>query len=280
MVTTPLRRFGTLYDEIEKLNSTVSSDTYKVRKKFSGIYALKLFKKEFSDKKLKRQIDIYAHLGKEENPYFLKYISSSEDEMIVRDKYIVLELVEKGDLENFLLSGNYFSEKIAKFMIFKIILPIQQMHTIGIAHRNLSVKNILLDGSYNFKIAGFDHAIFIKEDQKQIFKEDIINIGFLIIQLLTGKFNKKIIKQKMQLAIKKGNYELFWNVLEGQGEYNFSLELKDLINTILSEKISDIETLLSHDWFDAVRKISQNEFILYEQLMKDELKQCGGVESD
>ena len=280
MVTTPLRRFGTLYDEIEKLNSTVSSDTYKVRKKFSGIYALKLFKKEFSDKKLKRQIDIYAHLGKEENPYFLKYISSSEDEMIVRDKYIVLELVEKGDLENFLLSGNYFSEKIAKFMIFKIILPIQQMHAMGIAHRNLSVKNILFDGSYNFKIAGFDHAIFIKEDQKQIFKEDIINIGFLIIQLLTGKFNKKIIKQKMQLAIKKGNYELFWKVLEGQGEYNFSLELKDLINTILSEKISDIETLLSHDWFDAVRKISQNEFILYEQLMKDELKQCGGVESD
>ena len=280
MVTTPLRRFGTLYDEIEKLNSTVSSDTYKVRKKFSGIYALKLFKKEFSDKKLKRQIDIYAHLGKEENPYFLKYISSSEDEMIVRDKYIVLELVEKGELENFLLSGNYFSEKIAKFMIFKIILPIQQMHTMGIAHRNLSVKNILLDGSYNFKIAGFDHSIFIKEEQKQIFKEDIINIGFLIIQLLTGKFNKKIIKQKMQLAIKKGNYELFWKVLEGQGEYNFSLELKDLINTILSEKISDIETLLSHDWFDAVIKISQNEFILYEQLMKDELKQCGGVESD
>ena len=182
MVTTPLRRFGTLYDEIEKLNSTVSSDTYKVRKKFSGIYALKLFKKEFSDKKLKRQIDIYAHLGKEENPYFLKYISrnpyflkyisSSEDEMIVRDKYIVLELVEKGDLENFLLAGNYFSEKIAKFMIFKIILPIQQMHTMGIAHRNLSVKNILFDGSYNFKIAGFDHAIFIKEDQKQIFKEE------------------------------------------------------------------------------------------------------------
>ena len=280
MVTTPLRRFGTLYDEIEKLNSTVSSDIYKVRKKFSGIYALKLFKKEFSDKKLKRQIDIYAHLGKEENPYFLKYISSSEDEMIVRDKYIVLELVEKGDLENFLLSGNYFSEKIAKFMIFKIILPIQKMHTMGIAHRNLSVKNILLDGSYNFKIAGFDHAIFIKEEQKQIFKEDIINIGYLIIQLLTGKFNKKIIKQKMHLAIKKGNYELFWNVLEGQGEYNFSLELKDLINTILSEKISDIETLLSHDWFDAVRKISQNEFILYEQLVKDELKQCGGVESD
>ena len=280
MVTTPLRRFGTLYDEIEKLNSTVSSDTYKVRKKFSGIYALKLFKKEFSDKKLKRQIDIYAHLGKEENPYFLKYISSSEDEMIVRDKYIVLELVEKGDLENFLLSGNYFSEKIAKFMIFKIILPIQQMHAMGIAHRNLSVKNILFDGSYNFKIAGFDHAIFIKEEQKQILKEDIINIGFLIIQLLTGKFNKKIIKQKMQLAIEKGNYELFWKVLEGQGEYNFSLELKDLINTILSEKISDIETLLSHDWFDVVRKISQNEFILYEQLMKDELKQCGGVESD
>ena len=200
--------------------------------------------------------------------------------MIVRDKYIVLELVEKGDLENFLLAGNYFSEKIAKFMIFKIILPIQKMHAMGIAHRNLLVKNILLDGSYNFKIAGFDHAIFIKEDQKQILKEDIINIGFLIIQLLTGKFNKKIIKQKMQLAIKKGNYELFWKVLEGQGEYNFSLELKDLINTILSEKIGDIETLLSHDWFDAVRKISQNEFILYEQLMKDELKQCGGVESD
>ena len=261
METTPFRRFGNRYDEIKKLKSTASSDIYRVRRNLSDIYTLKSFKKEFSDKKFKKQIEIYEHLGHEENPYFLKYISSSEDELIVREKYIVLQPVEKGELKDWLLYGNYLSSML-------------------IAHRNLSPENILLDGSYNFKIAGFDHAIFIKENQKQIFEEDILNIGYLLIQLLTGKFSKKIIKQIVQSAIKKGSFESFWTFLENQGKYNFSSELKDLISNILSAKIIDIETLLSHDWFDAVRKITQNELKEYEQLMKEELKLCEGVENN
>lgn len=280
METTPFRRFGNRYDEIKKLKSTASSDIYRVRRNLSDIYTLKSFKKEFSDKKFKKQIEIYEHLGHEENPYFLKYISSSEDELIVREKYIVLQPVEKGELNDCLLFGHYLSEKSGKVGILKIIRSIEKMHSMLIAHRNLSPENILLDGSYNFKIAGFDHAIFIKENQKQIFEEDILNIGYLLIQLLTGKFSKKIIKQIVQLAIKKESFESFWTFIENQGEHNFSSELKDLINNILSGKIVDIETLLSHDWFDAIRKITTNEFRTYEQLMKDELKFCEGVENN
>ena len=280
METTPFRRFGNRYDEIKKLKSTASSDIYRVRRNLSDIYTLKSFKKEFSDKKFKKQIEIYEHLGHEENPYFLKYISSSEDELIVREKYIVLQPVEKGELKDCLLYGNHLSEKSGKVVILKIIRSIEKLHSMLIAHRNLSPENILLDGSYNFKIAGFDHALFIKENQKQFFEEDILNIGYLLIQLLTGKFNKKIIKQIVQLAIKKESFESFWTFIENQGEHNFSSELKDLINNILSGKIVDIETLLSHDWFDAVRKITTNEFKAYEQLMKDELKFCEGVENN
>lgn len=261
------------------MKSIASSDIYRVRRNLSDIYTLKSFKKEFSDKKFKKQIEIYEHLGHEENPYFLKYISSSEDELIVREKYIVLQPVEKGELKDCLLYG-HLSEKSGKVGILKVIRSIEKMHSMLIAHRNLSPENILLDGSYNFKIAGFDHAIFIKENQKQIFEEDILNIGYLLIQLLTGKFNKKIIKQIVQSAIKKESFESFWSFIEKQGNHNFSSELKDLINNILSGKIVDIETLLSHDWFDAVRKITTNEFKAYEQLMKDELKFCEGVENN
>ena len=42
---------------------------------------------------------------------------------------------------------------------------------------------------------------------------------------------------------------------------------------MLSGKTVDIKKLLSHDWFEKVRtSIANNEFDLYEQYMKNELK--------
>lgn len=267
-----LRRFGNDYLEIEKLSVNESSEIYIVQNVSSEIYTLKLYKKEFSEKKFAKQIEIYTRLGQLESPYFLKYISNSKDEFIAREKYIVLELVEKGDLMDCLLSAKLFSPKLTKIIVWKLIHGINQMHSRGIVHRKISIEKIFLDKFYNLKIAGFDHSKIVKEGQINLFKYDIFDLGMMIIQLLTGKPNMKIIRDKIKLATQKGNFESFWNILEAQGLYDFTPELKDLVTQMLSGKIAGITKLLSHDWFATLRNITQNEFELYEQFMKNELR--------
>jgi serine/threonine protein kinase len=203
MFMTPLRKFGYKYYEIEKLASDGCSDIYSVQKLDSGIFALKLFKKGFSEEKFAKQIKIYSLLGQEGSPFFLQYISNSKDESIVREKYIVLEFVEKGELKNYILSGKFFPEKLAKIAVYKILDGISEMHKMGIVHKKISIENIFLDRFYNFKIGDFGCAEFVGGDQKHLFTEDILDAGMVIIQLLTGKFELKIIRDKLKTAIIK-----------------------------------------------------------------------------
>ena len=272
MIAAPLHRFGNDYFEIEKLSDNESSEVYSVQKISLEIYALKLYKKGFLEKKFAKQIEIYSRLGQNESPYFLEYISNSKDELIANEKYIVLELVEKGNLKNYLLLAKLFSPKLVRIIIWKIIHGINQMHSMWIVHRKISIENIFLDSFYNLKIGGLDHSKIIREDERNIFKEDIVDLGLMMIQLLTGKLEIKIIKDKIKLAIQKGNFKSFWKIIEAQGSYDFTPELKDLITLMLSAKISDVTKLLSHDWFATLQNITQNEFELYEQFMKNELR--------
>ena len=278
MFKIPLRKFGYKYYEIEKLASNECSDIYSVQELKSGIFALKLFQKGFLEKKFATQIKIYSLLGKEESPFFLKYISNSKDELIVREKYIVLELFEKGQLKNYVLSAKFFPEKLAKIAIYKIICAVGEMHKMGIVHNKISIENIFLDRFYNLKIGSFDYAEFVGEEWNNSFIGDIFDVGLVIIQLLTGKLELKIIRNKVKAAIKKGNFKSFWKIIENQGEFDFSPELKDLVNLMLSGKITDIRELLSHDWFDKIHNIFQNEFKLLEQFMKNELRKLEGDE--
>ena len=286
MLATPLRKFGYHYYLIEKINKdTVSDEFYEVfsvLKNFSEIYALKIFRKGYPDELIQKEIEIYEYLNKEESPYFLKCISNSKDELIVKEKYIVLEFAEKGMLKNYILLGVYFSEQMAKILTWKIFQCYIRLHEIGIVHKKISLEYIFLDKFYNLKIGNFEYAKNIRnieKDEKSYeneFKEEVYNLAILIIQLLTGKLELKMIKDSLKSVIKKKNFGAFWKIIETQsenGEYNFTAELKDLINIMLSGKTVDIKKLLSHDWFEKVRtSITNNEFDLYEQYMKNELK--------
>lgn len=286
MLATPLRKFGYHYYLIEKLNKdTVSDEFYEVfsvLKNFSEIYALKLFRKGYPDEFIQKEIEIYEYLNKEESPYFLKCISNSKDELIVKEKYIVLEFPEKGMLKNYILLGVYFSEQMAKILTWKIFQCYIRLHEIGIMHKKISLEYIFLDKFYNLKIGNFEYAKIIRnieKDEKSYeneFREEVYNLAILIIQLLTGKLELKMIKDSLKLVIKKKNFGSFWKIIETQsenGEYDFTAELKDLINIMLSGKTVDIKKLLSHDWFEKVRtSVANNEFDLYEQYMKNELK--------
>ena len=278
--SSPLQKFGYKYLPIEKLSSSESSDIYSVHSSPYKIQTLILFNKGFTEEKFAKQLEIYSRISQNKSSYFFKYISNSKDELIVREKYIVLEFTRKDELKKYILSGKFFSEKLAKIIIKKIIDGISEIHKMGIIHKKISVDNIFFDGFFNFKIGGFDNAEIVgQNNNKKLFKQDIYCLGMILIQLLAGKPEIKVIKDKLKFAIKKGNFNSFWKIIESQGEYNFTQELKDLVNQMMSGQILDILKLLNHKWFDEVQNIDKKQYELYEQFMNNELKKYEGEEN-
>ena len=279
--SSPLQKFGYKYLPIEKLSSSESSDIYSVHSSPYEIQILILFNKGFTEEKFAKQLEIYSRISQNKSSYFFKYISNSKDELIVREKYIVLEFTRKDELKKYILSGKFFSEKLAKIIIKKIIDGISEIHKMGIIHKKISVDNIFFDGFFNFKIGGFDNAKIVgQNDNKKLFKKDIFGLGMILIQMLTGKHEIKIIKDKLKLAIKKGNFDSFWKIIESQGEYKFTKELKDLLNQMMSSQILDIQKLLNNKWFDEVQNIDKKQYELYEQFMNKELKKYETEENE
>ena len=286
MLSIPLRKFANSYYEIEKLNSDKFPEYYSVRDKSFNIYVVKLYQRDYSTKKLENEAKIMSDLSQNGSPHFLRYISNSVDEMIVREKYIVMEYAENGNLNKYILLGNCFGENLTKIIAWKIFHAVLYMHEMGIAHGEIGAKNIFLDKCYNFKIGGFDSAIRLGTDNKskenfnKSVKDDIFKLGILILQLLTGKLDIKSIKGPIKKAIQSKNLDTFWKIIDGQYRYNFTPELKNLINLMLSGKITDIRKLLSHDWFNKLKKIDKCELEKLESYMKNELKKYEGGEDN
>ena len=279
--SSPLQKFGYKYLPIEKLSSSESSDIYSVHSSPYEIRTLILFNQGFTKENFEKQLEIYSRLSQNKSSYFFKYISNSKDELIVREKYIVLEFTRKFELKKCVLSGKFFSEKLAKIVIKKIIEGISEIHKMGIVHMKISVDNVFFDRFFNFKIGGFDYAEIVGQNNnnKKLFKRDFFGLGMILIQLLTGKLELKVIKDKLKLAIKKGNFNSFWKIIESQGEYNFTQELKDLVNQMMFGQILDILKLLNHKWFDEVQNIDKKQYELYELFMNNELKKYEGEEN-
>ena len=195
MLSTPLRKFGNSYYEIEKLNTGVYPEIYTVRDKSYNIYIIKNYQRDYPSSKILDESGVCSLLSKKSSHFFLNYISNSIDEYYVREKYIVIEYAEKGSLNNYILLGNFFGEKLAKIIMWKIACGVKVMHENGIAHRNISLKNIFLDTDYNVKIGGFEFAKLLGiENIKNIeciklFEEDIFKLGILLVQLISGRLD-------------------------------------------------------------------------------------------
>ena len=68
------------------------------------------------------------------------------------------------NLLSYIQSENKLSETKARFFFQQIISSLNYLHLMGIAHRNITPENILLDEKYTtIKITGFDVSTFYKE---------------------------------------------------------------------------------------------------------------------
>ncbi|KAJ6498736.1 kinase-like domain-containing protein [Mycena sanguinolenta] len=81
---------------------------------------------------------------------------------------LVLELVEGGDLLDFILSRNGLTEDLAKHITYQLCQALAYIHEKGIAHRDLKPENVLLttDDPPIVKVADFGLAKIVDEQTR------------------------------------------------------------------------------------------------------------------
>ncbi|XP_055080168.1 serine/threonine-protein kinase Chk2 [Periophthalmus magnuspinnatus] len=80
--------------------------------------------------------------------------------------YIVLELMEGGELFFRIKSKKQIPEPVAKFYFYQMLLAVQYLHRNGIIHRDLKPENVLLSSSEDFcliKVTDFNQSRILEE---------------------------------------------------------------------------------------------------------------------
>ena len=265
-----------------KIGDGASSNVYKVKDSFSdNYYAAKIFEEhsEIFDREILFNKKILK--SKDNNHFFIKYISSSLNATLDNDKeqkcYILFELATKGSLSQYVFNyGAPFDEKNCKVISYKIILALQSLHEIGICHRDIKAENILLKGErFDIKIADFGLSGFIYGNNGKILqnekvgtdhymapevlyekeydgeKSDIFSTGVLLFTLLTRKipfpiaiiFNKGTKIQKLYKLIKEKDEKNYWETLKEKQIEGLSPEFKDLFFKMVAYKPNERPSL-------------------------------------
>ena len=231
------------YILLKELGSGGTSKVYKIKDSMSDKeYAAKLFLKKEQEHLIENEVKINKMITQLNNPFFVKYISSSTGYLINGKTsslipYIIFELCSKGNPISYL---NYnqtgLEEKICKTFFYKILQIVKTLHKMGICHRDLKLDNFLIDGDcYNIKLGdfGFSSLILKKKNGKakkitgqkgtpsymapEIFlkkpydgeKADIFSLGVILFNLRTSKFGfveAKVVNYAKDIKGKLYNY--------------------------------------------------------------------------
>ena len=300
MLSRPLQNLPSKYSFIEEIYTGVSSKVILVIDTSGNEYALKLFNKNIDSELFEDELKNTKILCNEENPDFIKYITSSINEGFFNMKYIVFEYAQKRSLDNYISHIIPLGIKQTKFIFWKIVKMVEKLHELCFSHRDLNIHNILLDRNYNLKLGDFGSTKYFlnqngksvllfgrvgtpyympPEDNKKLYdgkKVDIFSLGVMLLHLITGKQIFEVYKERVHSFIKKRQYEKFWKIIElDNKEIELSPEFKDLVNSMLDYNYKnrpDIIDILNHPWLDEIRSLNSEDFLVYEKLVKKKLE--------
>lgn len=189
--------------------------------------------------------------------YIIEVFEWFEDEMF---KFIVMEYLPNGSLQNLIRNTGGISECLAKKYIYQILLTIDYLHQRKIMHRDIKAENILLDATNDIRLIDFgmsenfsnlnnicgSPAYMAPEmicGNNYDERADLWSIGILIFYLLIGRFPFQ--DETYQKLFHKTIYaELIC-------PETISLEAKDMLSKLLEKKPDNRITLhgaLSHPW--------------------------------
>ncbi len=208
---------------------------------------------------------------------------------------IVMEHIQNGDLFDYLLaSEDGFSEEVTRTLFKSLIesklfflrtlsktlfLALGDIHSQGIAHRDLKIENLLLDKDFNLKVGDFGLASKIRDERGEILLQgkrgtqeymapetwsqdlyhgtavDIFACGVILFKLLTAFspfYYANIDKDPLYHRIAKKDYEAFWDTIEESVGQDFNDGFKDLVNSMLAFEPKErptIQQIKEHPWF-------------------------------
>ncbi|XP_057644435.1 sperm motility kinase X-like [Chionomys nivalis] len=112
-----------------------------------------------SNGKIRKELNIMKEL---DHPYIIKlfHIIDSKDHI-----YMVLEFAAHGDLVTLIEEGGPLKQKQAQHIFCQIVCAVHYCHDNNIAHRDIKLDNILLDGKGNIKLCDFGLAVRVTSGQ-------------------------------------------------------------------------------------------------------------------
>jgi calcium/calmodulin-dependent protein kinase I len=126
------------------------------RKDTREVFAVKIIEKNQSEEELQllqREIDILKKLN-HQNIIALKEVYDEKDTI-----YLVMELVQGGELFDQIVSRGTYSEADAANIVRQILDAVAYMHENGIAHRDLKPENLLCSGDEHNTIKVTDFGL-------------------------------------------------------------------------------------------------------------------------
>ena len=198
------------------------------------------------------------------HPFLCDVFEILEDENYV---FIIMELLQNGNLYNKLKINGKLNEEEAKKIFFQMISALIYLHVNKkIIHRDLKVENILLDNNNSIRLIDFGLSKeFLDENSfnqtrcgslvyaapeiilgnKYNSKVDIWSIGIVLFTICAGYL--PFDDSNEQILLKKIVYS---NIIYPS---HFSSNLKDLIEKLLNkdpEKRISILNIKEHDWLN------------------------------
>lgn len=260
------------FDFQRKIGDGAFGQVWKVRhKKTFKLYAIKQVQKT----KVARMIDQFRRelsiMYSLDHPHIVKLYSHFEDEKFF---YMLMELVEGGNLFQKLSKENVLLERIAAQYFREIILAVEYLHTRSpiIIHRDIKPENIMIDKSGRMKLSDFGWANYVNriaerltscgtleylppeivEEQGHDTCADIWCLGILLFEMLAGTTPFKA----------SGKEKTMRNIASGAFKFpiGFSHIAKDLIMRMLAKdkaKRWDIFQVKSHTWLNIMPPIRE-----------------------
>ncbi|KAF6201992.1 hypothetical protein GE061_004388 [Apolygus lucorum] len=202
-------------------------------------------------------------------------------------KFIIfMTLAERGNLCDYVVQYGPVREGVAQRWTRQLVLALIYLHTMGIAHRDISCDNVLVTDHYNVKLADFGFSCFhhgpkylhthcgsmpyvapevIRGSPYNPKYSDIWSLGVVLFIMLNGTF-----------PFVAHSYELQYPD-QMEKNYSFKQQLKSLISSAAVKKVSEmlepnplmrisLQEILESPWLAAVTANVPAHVLKYEKI--------------
>ncbi|XP_063364229.1 ovarian-specific serine/threonine-protein kinase Lok-like [Cydia amplana] len=212
--------------------------------------------------------------------------------------YIILELMQGGELFDRITKHGRLTEKLTRFLFRQMVLAVKYLHSEGITHRDLKPENVLLESKDDetlVKISDFGLSKFVGEDSfmktmcgtplylaPEVLKAngrgygpevDVWSLGVIFFVCLAGylPFSADYSGMSLRDQIVTGRFRFSAPHWEG-----ISLRAKQLMKKMLTvpvERRITLDQILRHSWMQDVDVINRVDRLLIQTVQVRQFSQ-------